>query len=62
MFDGFRTDQLDVGDAAIFVRYGGDGPPQPTWPTLCEFWATSSSIWPATTEVEPLPCDWRSIR
>jgi haloacetate dehalogenase len=27
MFDGFRTDQLDVGDASIFVRYGGDGPP-----------------------------------
>ncbi|HEV2927708.1 MAG TPA: alpha/beta hydrolase, partial [Propionibacteriaceae bacterium] len=27
MFDGFRTEQVDVGEASIFVRHGGDGPP-----------------------------------
>jgi hypothetical protein len=27
MFEGFTTDQVDVGEASIFVRHGGDGPP-----------------------------------
>ena len=27
VFDGFRTEQVDVGEASIFVRHGGDGPP-----------------------------------
>lgn len=27
MFEGFATEQVDVGDASIFVRYGGVGPP-----------------------------------
>jgi len=27
MFEGFETYQLDVGEASIFVRHGGDGPP-----------------------------------
>ena len=27
MFEGFTTDQIDVGDASICVRHGGDGPP-----------------------------------
>jgi haloacetate dehalogenase len=27
MFEGFTTDQINVGDASIFVRYGGTGPP-----------------------------------
>jgi haloacetate dehalogenase len=26
MFEGFETDQLDTGDASIFVRHGGSGP------------------------------------
>jgi haloacetate dehalogenase len=26
MFEGFETDQLDTGDASIFVRYAGSGP------------------------------------
>ncbi|MBO3751710.1 alpha/beta hydrolase [Streptosporangiaceae bacterium NEAU-GS5] len=27
MFDGFHSEIMDVGDASIFVRYGGNGPP-----------------------------------
>ena len=27
MFDGFRSEQVDVGEASIFVRHGGEGPP-----------------------------------
>lgn len=27
MFAGFESDQIDVGDASIFVRHGGQGPP-----------------------------------
>jgi len=27
MFEGFRTEQVDTGEASIFVRHGGDGPP-----------------------------------
>ena len=27
MFDGFRAEQVEVGEASIFVRHGGDGPP-----------------------------------
>jgi haloacetate dehalogenase len=27
MFDGFRATTIDVGEASIFVRYGGQGPP-----------------------------------
>lgn len=27
MFDGFRLDQVDLGEVALRVRYGGDGPP-----------------------------------
>jgi haloacetate dehalogenase len=27
MFEGFTTDQINVGDASIYVRYGGTGPP-----------------------------------
>jgi haloacetate dehalogenase len=27
MFDGFSSGQVDVGEASIFVRHGGDGPP-----------------------------------
>lgn len=27
MFEGFQTDLIDVGDARIFVRIGGSGPP-----------------------------------
>ena len=27
MFEGFRSEIVDVGDARLFVRYGGDGPP-----------------------------------
>lgn len=27
MFDGFATDQVDTGDASIFVRHSGQGPP-----------------------------------
>jgi haloacetate dehalogenase len=27
VFDGFRTEQVDVGEASIFVRHGGNGPP-----------------------------------
>jgi haloacetate dehalogenase len=27
MFEGFKTDQIDVGEASILVRHGGDGPP-----------------------------------
>src|SRR5680860_1136822 len=27
MFDSFRTEQVDVGEATIFVRHGGDGQP-----------------------------------
>jgi haloacetate dehalogenase len=26
VFEGFETDQIQVGDASIYVRYGGDGP------------------------------------
>jgi haloacetate dehalogenase len=27
MFDGFRTDRIDVGESSICVRHRGDGPP-----------------------------------
>jgi haloacetate dehalogenase len=27
MFDGFKEDRVDIGDASTFVRHGGDGPP-----------------------------------
>jgi haloacetate dehalogenase len=27
VFEGFKTEQIDVGEASIFVRYLGDGPP-----------------------------------
>ena len=27
MFEGFQEDQIDVGEASVFVRHGGDGPP-----------------------------------
>ena len=27
MFDGFQEDRIDVGEASLFVRHGGDGPP-----------------------------------
>jgi haloacetate dehalogenase len=27
MFEGFEEDRVDLGDASIFVRHGGDGPP-----------------------------------
>jgi haloacetate dehalogenase len=27
VFEGFTTDQINVGEASIFVRHGGDGPP-----------------------------------
>ncbi|MDX3091633.1 alpha/beta hydrolase [Streptomyces sp. ME02-6978a] len=27
MFEGFETGRFDVGDASVFVRYGGEGPP-----------------------------------
>ncbi|MCG7205664.1 alpha/beta fold hydrolase [Streptomyces arenae] len=27
MFEGFRETQVDVGEAAVFVRHGGEGPP-----------------------------------
>ncbi len=27
MFEGFEVDQIDVGEATIFVRHGGQGPP-----------------------------------
>ena len=27
MFDGFRLDRVDVGDATLRVRYGGEGEP-----------------------------------
>jgi haloacetate dehalogenase len=27
VFEGFKTEQVDVGQASIFVRHGGDGPP-----------------------------------
>ncbi|MEU1127293.1 alpha/beta hydrolase [Streptomyces sp. NPDC005899] len=27
MFEGFKTAQIDVGEASAFVRYSGDGPP-----------------------------------
>jgi haloacetate dehalogenase len=27
VFEGFKTDQIDVGAASIHVRHGGDGPP-----------------------------------
>ncbi|MEV6756960.1 alpha/beta hydrolase [Streptomyces sp. NPDC051214] len=27
MFEGFETAQIDVGEASVFVRYGGHGPP-----------------------------------
>ena len=27
MFEGFTTDRVDVGEASLFVRHGGDGPP-----------------------------------
>jgi haloacetate dehalogenase len=27
MFEGFETDRIDVGEASVFVRHGGHGPP-----------------------------------
>jgi haloacetate dehalogenase len=27
MFEGFTTDQIHIGEASIYVRHGGDGPP-----------------------------------
>ncbi|MFI7387263.1 alpha/beta fold hydrolase [Streptomyces sp. NPDC049813] len=27
MFEGFETAQIEVGEASVFVRYGGEGPP-----------------------------------
>src|SRR5271154_342665 len=27
VFEGFQQDQIDVGEASVFVRHGGDGPP-----------------------------------
>ncbi|SDD88647.1 alpha/beta fold hydrolase [Streptomyces prasinopilosus] len=27
MFEGFETARIDVGEASVFVRFGGDGPP-----------------------------------
>ncbi|MEW2051979.1 alpha/beta hydrolase [Streptomyces sp. NPDC005476] len=27
MFEGFETAQVDVGEASVFVRFGGEGPP-----------------------------------
>ncbi|HZA04567.1 MAG TPA: alpha/beta fold hydrolase, partial [Propionibacteriaceae bacterium] len=27
MFEGFRTEYVDVGEATLHVRYGGEGPP-----------------------------------
>lgn len=27
MFEGFETARIDVGDARVFVRFGGEGPP-----------------------------------
>jgi len=27
VFEGFKTDQVDVGEASIYLRHGGDGPP-----------------------------------
>ncbi|MFI1004080.1 alpha/beta fold hydrolase [Streptomyces galbus] len=27
MFEGFRTRYVETGEASVFVRYGGDGPP-----------------------------------
>ncbi len=27
MFEGFRLERIDVGDAELRVRYGGSGPP-----------------------------------
>jgi haloacetate dehalogenase len=27
VFEGFREDQIDLDDASVFVRHGGDGPP-----------------------------------
>ena len=27
VFEGFQKDQIDVGEASVFVRHGGDGPP-----------------------------------
>jgi haloacetate dehalogenase len=27
MFEGFKEQQVDVGEASIYVRHGGDGPP-----------------------------------
>jgi len=27
VFEGFATDQINVGDASIYVRHGGEGPP-----------------------------------
>ncbi|GHD91834.1 hypothetical protein GCM10010508_42170 [Streptomyces naganishii JCM 4654] len=27
MFEGFEIAQIDVGEASVFVRFGGDGPP-----------------------------------
>jgi hypothetical protein len=27
VFEGFEQDQVDLDDASIFVRHGGDGPP-----------------------------------
>jgi haloacetate dehalogenase len=51
VFDGFTTDRLTVGDASIFVRYGGSGPPvlllhghprtSATWHVVAPFLASS---------------------
>jgi haloacetate dehalogenase len=27
VFEGFAEDRIDLGDASVFVRHGGDGPP-----------------------------------
>jgi haloacetate dehalogenase len=27
MFEGFKADYFDAGDASVYVRYGGEGPP-----------------------------------
>src|SRR3984885_3934692 len=27
VFEGFKTDQIDVAEASVYVRHGGDGPP-----------------------------------
>jgi hypothetical protein len=55
VFDGFRLERVDVGEAVLRVRHGGSGPPvlllhghprtHATWhrvaPLLARFWATA---------------------